>query len=120
MRVDEFYLLAAEALAKLGQDAQAKTIYKELLKLRYPEATAATDIAYVDALTNAQLQDDIYLNTRIELWGEGKSYLAMKRNQKTVTRGTNHLELKNGTFSYDDVKVKFAIPQNETINNLNL
>ena len=120
MRVDEFYLLAAEALAKLGQDAQAKTIYKELLKLRYPEATAATDIAYVDALTNAQLQDDIYLNTRIELWGEGKSYLAMKRNQKTVTRGTNHLELKNETFSYDDVKVKFAIPQNETINNLNL
>ena len=44
----------------------------------------------------------------------------MKRNQKTVTRGTNHLELKNETFSYDDVKVKFAIPQNETINNLNL
>lgn len=120
MRVDEFYLLAAEALAKLGQDAQAKTIYKKLLKLRYPEATATTDIAYVDALTNAQLQDDIYLNTRIELWGEGKSYLAMKRNQKTVTRGTNHLELKNETFSYDDVKVKFAIPQNETINNLNL
>ena len=120
MRVDEFYLLAAEALAKLGQDAQAKTIYKRLLTQRYPEATAATDIAYVDALTNAQLQDDIYLNTRIELWGEGKSYLAMKRNQKTVTRGTNHLELKNETFSYDDVKVKFAIPQNETINNLNL
>ena len=120
MRVDEFYLLAAEALAKLGQDTQAKTIYKKLLKLRYPEATAATDIAYVDALTKAQLQDDIYLNTRIELWGEGKSYLAMKRNQKTVTRGTNHLELKNETFSYDDVKVKFAIPQNETINNLNL
>ena len=120
MRVDEFYLLAAEALAKLGQDAQAKTIYKKLLKLRYPEATATTDIAYVDALTNAQLQDDIYLNTRIELWGEGKSYFAMKRNQKTVTRGTNHLELKNETFSYDDVKVKFAIPQNETINNLNL
>lgn len=120
MRVDEFYLLAAEALAKLGQDAQAKTIYKKLLKLRYPEATAATDIAYVDALTNAQLQDDIYLNTRIELWGEGKSYFAMKRNHKTIERGSNHVEEKNTTFSYDNPRLTFAIPQNESINNLNL
>ena len=120
MRVDEFYLLAAEALAKLGQDTQAKTIYKKLLKLRYPEATAATDIAYVDALTNAQLQDDIYLNTRIELWGEGKSYFAMKRNHKTIERGSNHVEEKNTTFSYDNPRLTFAIPQNESINNLNL
>ena len=120
MRVDEFYLLAAEALAKLEQDAQAKTIYKKLLKLRYPEATATTDIAYVDALTNAQLQDDIYLNTRIELWGEGKSYFAMKRNHKTIERGSNHVEEKNTTFSYDNPRLTFAIPQNESINNLNL
>ena len=120
MRVDEFYLLAAEALAKLGQDTQAKTIYKKLLKLRYPEATATTDIAYVDALTNAQLQDDIYLNTRIELWGEGKSYFAMKRNHKTIERGSNHVEEKNTTFSYDNPRLTFAIPQNESINNLNL
>ena len=120
MRVDEFYLLAAEALAKLGQDTQAKTIYKKLLKLRYPEATATTDIAYVDVLTNAQLQDDIYLNTRIELWGEGKSYFAMKRNHKTIERGSNHVEEKNTTFSYDNPRLTFAIPQNESINNLNL
>ena len=120
MRVDEFYLLAAEALAKLGQDAQAKAVYKRLLTQRYPEATAATDVAYVDALTNAQLQDDIYLNTRIELWGEGKSYLAMKRNHKTIERGSNHLEEKNKTFSYDNPRLTFAIPQNESINNLNL
>ena len=120
MRVDEFYLLAAEALAKLGQDAQAKAVYKRLLTQRYPEATAATDVAYVDALTNAQLQDDIYLNTRIELWGEGKSYFAMKRNHKTIERGSNHLEEKNKTFSYDNPRLTFAIPQNESINNLNL
>ena len=120
MRVDEFYLLAAEALAKLGQDAQAKAVYKRLLTQRYPEATAATDVAYVDALTNAQLQDDIYLNTRIELWGEGKSYFAMKRNHKTIERGSNHVEEKNTTFSYDNPRLTFAIPQNESINNLNL
>ena len=120
MRVDEFYLLAAEALAKLGQDAQAKTIYKKLLELRYPKATATTDIAYVDALTNAQLQDDIYLNTRIELWGEGKSYFAMKRNHKTIERGSNHVEEKNESFKYDNPRLTFSIPENETINNLDL
>lgn len=120
MRVDEFYLLAAEALAKLGQDAQAKTIYKKLLTLRYPEATAATDIAYVDALSNTELQDDIYLNTRIELWGEGKSYLALKRNHKTVNRGSNHYEVKNQSFNYDNPKLSLTIPQNELQNNLDL
>jgi hypothetical protein len=36
---------------------------------------------------------EIYLQTRIEFWGEGKSYLAMKRNKATTTRGSNHLFL---------------------------
>ena len=117
MRVDEFYLLGAEALAKLGQDAQAKTMYKKLLLLRYPEATAASDIAYVDALSNADLLEDIYNNSRIELWGEGKSYLSLKRNKKSVTRGSNHNVEANSTFSYDNPLLTIPIPQNELINN---
>jgi hypothetical protein len=36
------------------------------------------------------LKKEIYLQTRIEFWGEGKSYLAMKR-KATTTRGSNHL-----------------------------
>lgn len=117
MRVDEFYLLAAEALTKLNRDSEAKTIYKKLLTLRYPEATVATDIAYVDTLTNSQLLDDIYLNTRIELWGEGKSYLSLKRNKRSVTRGANHFERANETFNYDSPELTFPIPQNEINNN---
>jgi hypothetical protein len=117
MRVDEFYLLGAEALAKLGQDAQAKTMYKKLLLLRYPEATAASDIAYVDALSNTDLLEDIYNNSRIELWGEGKSYLSLKRNKKSVTRGSNHNVEANSTFSYDNPLLTIPIPQNELINN---
>lgn len=117
MRVDEFYLLAAEALTKLNRDSEAKTIYKKLLTLRYPEATVATDIAYIDALTNSQLLDDIYLNTRIELWGEGKSYLSLKRNHRSVTRGTNHNAKAGKTFTYDDPNITLKIPQNEMNNN---
>jgi len=44
----------------------------------------------------------------------------MKRNQKTIERGSNHVEEKNTTFSYDNPRLTFAIPQNESINNLNL
>ncbi len=111
MRVEEMYLLNAEAHAKLGQDADALSRLKELLDLRI------ADYSYVDALSGQALQDEIYLQTRIELWGEGKSYLAMKRNKASVTRGPNHLFFAGETFSYDDDELTFPIPQAEVLNN---
>ena len=42
-------------------------------------------------MTGQALLDEIYKQTRVEFWGEGKSYLAMKRNHATLTRGANHL-----------------------------
>ena len=120
MRVDEFYLLAAEGLAKQGNETRAKALYKELLTLRYPEATAAADVAYVDSLTGTALLDDIYLNTRIELWGEGKTYLALKRNKRSVTRGNNHIQYNGETFQYNDPKITLLIPEDEVNNNPNI
>lgn len=117
MRVDEFYLLAAESLAKSGDEAQAKTILKNLLSNR---VTDVAKLAYIDGLSGAKLQDEIYLQTRIELWGEGKSYLAMKRNKATVTRGANHLFFVDKSFSYDDPRLTLDIPQAEVNNNPNL
>ena len=32
-----------------------------------------TDVSYIDNLSGQQLKDEINLQTRIELWGEGKS-----------------------------------------------
>ncbi len=111
MRVEEMYLLNAEANAKLGQDPDAISRLKELLDLRI------TDYSYVDALSGQALQDEIYLQTRIELWGEGKSYLAMKRNKATITRGSNHLFFAGQSFSYDADELTFPIPQAEVLNN---
>lgn len=111
MRLEEMYLLNAEANARLGQDAAAQTRLKELLDLR------VDDSSYVDALSGQALQDEIYLQTRIELWGEGKTYLAMKRNHRSVTRGDNHLFFAGDTFSYDDDELTFPIPQAEVLNN---
>lgn len=115
MRIEEFYLLSAESAAKNGDEATAKTRLKQLLSNRLGGSAEAD--AYVDPLTGAALKNAIYLQTRIELWGEGKSYLALKRNQATVTRGTNHVFKSGLSFMYDIDEMSFQIPQSELNNN---
>lgn len=114
MRSDEFYLLNAEAKARLSQDAAARTALTSFLSDRI------VDVSYIGTLSGQQLLNEIYLQTRIELWGEGKSYLAMKRNKATVTRGPNHLYEAGNSFPYNDSKLTFSIPQAEVLNNPNL
>lgn len=111
MRADEFYLLNAEAKARLGQDANARTTLSSFL------ADRVADVSYINTLSGQALLNEIYLQTRIELWGEGKSYLAMKRNKATITRGSNHLFEPGISFPYSDDKLTFDIPQAEVLNN---
>lgn len=111
MRVAEMYLLHAEASAKAGDEPRARTVLKLLLDDRIP------DTSYIDGLSGQDLLDEIYLQTRIELWGEGKSYLAMKRNQATIRRGPNHLSLVGESIPYDDERLTFEIPELEIQNN---
>ncbi len=115
LRVDEFYLLSAEAAAKTGDEAAAKATLIDLLTSRLGGAANAE--AYVNPLSGQALIDAIYLQTRIELWGEGRSYFAMKRNQATVTRGSNHLFRAGESFVYNTDEMSFQIPQEEIINN---
>lgn len=111
MRVEEMYLLNAEAKARLNLDPAAREMLTELLAKRI------TDVSYVDALSGQALLDEIYLQTRIELWGEGKAYLAVKRLKKTVTRGANHLFFAGESFAWDSDELTFPIPQAELLNN---
>lgn len=114
MRADEFYLLNAEAKARLGQNSAAQTQLSSYLSDRI------TDVSYISLLTGQALLNEIYLQTRIEFWGEGKTYLAMKRNKATITRGPNHLFEAGKSFAYNDPKLTFSIPQYEVLNNPNL
>ena len=114
MRVAEMYLLNAEACMKTGDEAGARIRLKELLKERLP----ANEISYVDNLSGPDLLDEIYLQTRIELWGEGKTYLAMKRLDRSTRRGENHLYNVGETLQSDDPKLTFLIPQLEIQNNI--
>lgn len=111
MRIAEMYLLHAEASAKDGDEPSARTILKELLDDRIP------DTSYIDSLNGQALLDEIHLQTRIELWGEGKSYLAMKRNQATIKRGPNHLSFVGEEIPYNDERLTFEIPELEIQNN---
>lgn len=112
MRVAEMYLIQAEALARSGQDAEAKIVLKALISDRDSAAEAR-----VNALNNADLLEEIYLQWRIEMWGEGKSYYAMKRFKATFTRGGNHLNHVGVTFNHDDPRFIFEIPEDEVNNN---
>ncbi len=105
MRVAEMHLLAAEYAANFGIEAQARVELKALVSNRVPDAS------YIDGLSGQALKNEIYLQTRIELWGEGKSYLAMKRNKTTVTRGSNHLSFVGEPIPYNDERMTFEIPQ---------
>jgi starch-binding outer membrane protein, SusD/RagB family len=111
MRVAEMYLLRAEAAARLGMETEARESLSALLVLR------GYDDDYVDGFSGQDLIDEIYLQTRIELWGEGKSYLAMKRNKATIRRGDNHLSFVGVAIPYDDERLTFEIPEQEIQDN---
>ena len=111
MRIEEAYLLNAEANARANNVGAARASLKALLARRVP------DNSYVDGLSGQALLDEIYLQTRIELWGEGKSYLAMKRNKATIVRGPNHLNFVGAPIQYNDERLTFEIPQSEIQNN---
>ncbi len=113
MRIDEMYLLNAEASA-ITDPTAAITSLKAVLSER------VDDVSYLDALSGQALLDEIYLQTRIEFWGEGKSYLAAKRLKKTITTGSNHLSLPSENYAYDSNELTFEIPLSEVQNNPNI
>ncbi|REE80437.1 SusD-like starch-binding protein associating with outer membrane [Lutibacter oceani] len=114
MRVAEMYLLSAEMAAKENQDGDARTRLNQLLSQRFSDAS---DYAYVNGLSGSDLLNEVILQTRIELWGEGKSYLSMKRNKQMMTRGSNHVFHAGLSIPYSDPRLTYEIPRAEIQNN---
>lgn len=85
MRLAEAYLLKAEAEARGGNDAAAQQTLFDLVSER--------DTAYAKSTkTGAALLDEIFLQSRIELWGEGHEFFTNKRFNVGVDRtsSANH------------------------------
>jgi hypothetical protein len=117
MRSAEMYLIEAEAYARNGNNAAAANALFVLAKNR--------DGSYVQSSNTGQsLIDEIMIQRRVELWGEGFRFLDLKRlNQALDRRGANHnaslagnvLEVPAG-----DVRWDWLIPIEEMNTNPNM
>lgn len=79
MRVEEMYLILAEAQGMQNAAAGAATLANFVKTYRDPNYTCS-------ATTAQELQDAVYFQRRIELWGEGFSYYDLMRLKKTLDR----------------------------------
>ncbi len=116
MRAAEMYLIEAEAKANLG-DATANDILFELMKSRDASAVKPAE-------TGAALLPTIYIQRRIELWGEGFRFLDLKRlNQPLDRTGANHNTSLAGNIMSNpigDNNWQYLFPKTETDANKDL
>lgn len=120
IRVAEMYLIEAEAQARSGNDAMAQNVLFELTKNRDSQAVKSSE-------TGQNLIDEILLQKRIELWGEGRSWFDLKRIGGSVERknpingvASNHRIDSQDAFGPNDPRWVFQIPKAEIEANQNI
>jgi tetratricopeptide (TPR) repeat protein len=115
MRVEEMMLIEAEAAAR--QDAgRGKQLLETFVRTRNPSySSSETSVDFV--------VDEIWLQRRIELWGEGFATFDIKRLNKGITRsytGTNH----RASFKYNTTSsptwMNYCIVRTEFNNNFSI
>jgi starch-binding outer membrane protein, SusD/RagB family len=116
MRPEEMLLIEAEALARQNRENEARTLLKQLRDNRMPAPVT------VDASGDALLQE-IMLERRIELWGEGFSLFDIKRLGIGIDRNnSNHQPTlaKIMLIEPGSSRFNFQIPQQEIDSNPNI
>lgn len=114
MRVEEMILIQAEGLAKSGKASEAEQILTNFVKTyRDPE--------YVRS-TGRTLEDEIWFQRRVELWGEGFFTGDVKRLGKPVVRFHSNIESNfPDAFKFNieanDGWMNMRFPQTEKDNN---
>jgi hypothetical protein len=112
MRMEEMMLIEAEAAGRLNM-AEGVELLNAFGKLRDPE--------YASKATNAQeFIDEVWMQRRIELWGEGFAPFDLKRLNKPVIRGyvgSNHA--KNARYNTTEMPdwLNFVIVRTEVLYN---
>ncbi len=114
MRVEEMYFIAAEAAARIQSPAAGMAILTDFMQSYRDENYSS------DASSLADVVEEIILQKRIELWGEGQIFYDIKRLNMPVTRGypgTNH----DPDFQFNTTTfpgwMNLVIPRNEENNN---
>ncbi len=113
MRASEMYLIEAEALARQGQEGPARTVLQTMVQARYPAYSAA-------GFSGQALIDEILLQRRIELWGEGFALMDIKRLMTGLNRpqgagnhGGSNFNPSIYTTGPEDPRFIMKIPQAE-------
>ena len=108
MRVEEMYLIQAEALAMAGDPAAGAAVLENFVKTYRDPAYKCT------SLTAEGVQSAVWFQRRIELWGEGFSYTDLLRLKKNVDRrGAGYQEAYVYNIPAGDDALRYPIPQSE-------
>ena len=113
MRAAEMVLIEAEAYAHMDNGAKAAEVLKVLMDARQPGWNKASVTV-----------DEIHLQRRIELWGEGFAYYDLKRLNKGIDRtyeGNNYMPGYDIAVPARDTRWIYQIPlaeiqENDLIN----
>jgi hypothetical protein len=109
MRTESMLLNAAEALCRQGKYDDAKAMLWKLQEMR--GTTCSTS-------TGNELLEEIWLERRKELYGEGYGLFDLNRNQKPLLRGSNHWVGGGDTpFPARSWRFIYQIPRGELLNN---
>ena len=101
MRIEEMYLILAEAQAMSGNASQGKTTLETFVKTyRDPQYSC-------EGSSDKEIQDEVWIQRRIELWGEGLSYFDLLRLRKGIDRASTKFtsideKLKNYNYRIVD------------------
>jgi hypothetical protein len=117
MRVEEMILIQAEGLAKSGQEGRAREILENFVKTyRDPEYNANG--------RGLSLENEIWFQRRVELWGEGFGLSDCMRLQKPIVRFHDDKSNYPAAFRFnipaDDPWLLMRFPQSETNANLSI
>ena len=114
MRVEEMILIQAEGLAKSGHAGEAEQVLTDFVKTYRNEEYTRPD--------SRSLEDEIWFQRRVELWGEGFFTGDAKRLGKPIVRF--HSNIKSNfpdAFKFnirpDDGWLNMRFPQTEKDNN---
>ncbi|WP_069130057.1 RagB/SusD family nutrient uptake outer membrane protein [Rhodohalobacter halophilus] len=109
MRAAEMYLIEAEAKANLGDPTAADVLF-DLVSERDDDYVRSTN-------TGQALLDEIYLNRRLEFWGEGFRFYDLKRlNQDMDRTNSNHNTTSASNVMFIEAGTNewvYLIPQDE-------
>ena len=122
MRVEEMYLIEAEAVGMSAGEAEGVAKLEEFMKTyRDPEYSYAKAASTFSQGFVKNFQEEVLYQKRVEFWGEGVGFFDAKRirpGMKTWYAGSNVI---HDTMKYDVEEVSpfwnFVIPTSEIENN---